>query len=55
MLGAIETGVRGRKTEKKAIVVIAVEVDEPRGFGRIRLRRVPGVSGESLVPFVCER
>lgn len=53
-VGGQETGVRGRKTEKKAIVVIAVEVHEPRGFGRIRLRRVPDVSGERLVPFVCE-
>jgi transposase-like protein len=53
-VGGEERGVRGRKTEKKAIVVIAVEVHEPRGFGRIRLRRVPDVSGESLVPFVCD-
>jgi len=53
-VGGEESGVRGRETEKKAIVVIAVEVHEPCGFGRVRLRRVPDVSGASLIPFVCE-
>ena len=53
-VGGKETGVRGRKTEKKAIVVVAVEIYEPYGFGRVRLRQVPDVSGARLVPFVCE-
>ena len=51
-LGGEEPGVIGRKTDKKAIVVVAVEVHRPRGFGRIRLKRVPDVTAESLVPFV---
>lgn len=51
-VGGLEAGVHGRQTERKAIVVVAVEVPVPRGFGRIRLGRVPDVSGESLVPFV---
>ena len=51
-VGGLEEGVRGRRTERKAIVVIAVELRVPRGFGRIRLGRVPDVSGKSLVPFV---
>ena len=34
--------------------MIAVEVLLPKGFGRIRMRRVPDVSGDSLVPFICE-
>jgi transposase-like protein len=38
---------------KKSIVAIAVEVLEPKGFGRIRLRRVPNASEDSLLPFVC--
>jgi transposase-like protein len=42
----------GRHTEKKAIVVVAVEVREPKGFGRVRLRQVPDVSGDSLVGFI---
>jgi len=51
-VGGQEEGVSGRHTEKKAIVVAAVEVHEPKGFGRIRLRQVPDVSGDSLVGFV---
>jgi len=46
-------GKRGRGSEKKDIVAIAVEVHSPKGFGRLRMRRIPDVSGESLVPFVC--
>jgi transposase-like protein len=53
-VGGEEAGVHGRETEKKAIVVIAVEIHEPRGFGRVRLGQVPNVSEASLVPFVCE-
>jgi transposase-like protein len=53
-VGGEEAGVHGRETEKKAIVVIAVEIHEPRGFGRARLGQVPNVSEASLVPFVCE-
>ena len=45
---------RGRGTENKEIVVIAVEIHSPKGFGRVRMQRVPDVSGGSLVPFVCD-
>ena len=31
--------------------MIAVEVKEPKGFGRLRMRHVPDVSGASLQPF----
>jgi len=51
-VGGEEEGVAGRYTQKKAIVVVAIEVQEPRGFGRIRLRHVPDVSGDSLVGFI---
>jgi len=47
-------GKRGRGTENKEIVAIAVEVLSPKGFGRIRMRRIPDVSGDSLVPFICD-
>jgi transposase-like protein/transcription elongation factor Elf1 len=53
-VGGEEAGVRGRETYKKGIVAIAVELREPRGFGRIRLRRVADVSAASLTPFVCD-
>jgi len=51
--GVDEGGKRGRGTDK-AIVVIAVEIKRPKGFGRIRMRHVPDASSESLIPFVRE-
>ncbi len=38
----------------RSIVVIAVEIKEPKGFGRIRLRRVVDKSENAVMPFVCE-
>jgi len=52
LIGGVEHGgKRGRGTEK-AIVVIAVEVKEGKGFGRTRMRHIQDASGESLLPFV---
>jgi transposase-like protein len=51
-VGGEEEGASGRYTEKKALVVIAIEVHEPKGFGRVRLRQIPDASGASLTPFV---
>ena len=34
-------------------MAIAVEMQEPKGLGRVRLRRVPAASGRYLLPFVC--
>jgi transposase-like protein len=39
---------------KKAIVTVAVEVLQPKGFGRVRLRRVPDASEDSVLPFVLD-
>ena len=50
--GVRRGGKRGRGTSK-SVVVIGVEVLEPKGFGRVRMRRVPDASGAHLVPFVC--
>lgn len=52
--GSEKGGKRGRGAERKEIVVIAVEVHSPKGFGRLRMRRVPDVAGASLVPFICD-
>ncbi len=53
LVGGAETGgKRGRGTDKE-VVVVAVEVLHPKGFGRVRLRRVQDASGAELVPFVC--
>jgi len=46
-------GKRGRGATK-SIVVIAVEIRQPKGFGRVRMRHIPDASGESLLPFVRE-
>ena len=51
-LGGVEGGVFGRQTDTKAIVAIAVEIKQPKGFGRIRLQRVDDVSKDSLIPFI---
>lgn len=51
-VGGEEAGVAGRYTEKKAIVAIALEIHDPLGYGRVRLRRVPDVTAASLVGFV---
>lgn len=51
--GGKEQGVHGRETQDKAIVAIAAEEDG-RGIGRIRLRRVPDVSADSLHAFIKE-
>lgn len=43
----------GRKNKTaKVLVVLAVELLQPKGFGRIRLRRIDNDSDECVVPFV---
>ncbi len=49
--GEDKGGKRGRGAGRKSIVVIAIEVHEPRGFGRVRMQRIPDSSGQSLIPF----
>jgi transposase-like protein len=54
-IGSGDTGgKRGRGAEKKEIMVIAIEVHAPKGFGRVRMRRIADVSGVSLLPFIEE-
>ena len=52
-VGGSETGVYGRETVNKALVVVAAEV-RGRATGRIRLRHVPDASASSLRPFIVE-
>ena len=49
--GSEEEGVRGRQTESKSLIVIAAQEDGA-GIGRIRMRRIPDASAESLMPFI---
>ena len=48
-------GKRGRGTENKSIVVIGVELLEGKNqLGRVRMKVIPDVSGNSLVGFIRE-
>jgi transposase-like protein len=52
-VGGEEPGARGRYTETKAIVAVAVEIlGEDTRLGRVRMRRIPDVSAKPLQSFV---
>jgi len=54
-IGGEEPGLRGGRAKgKKTLVGIAVEVREPKGFGRCRMRVLPDLSAASLHPFVTD-
>jgi transposase-like protein len=54
-IGGDEPGLRGgRARGKKALVVVAVEVKQPRGYGRCRMVVIPDASGATLGTFVTE-
>lgn len=52
-LGGPEGGVRGRQTERKALIAVAAQEDGER-IGRIRMRTIANASADSLIPFVEE-
>ena len=49
----VDEGTRGRHAGRKTLIVIAAQEDGP-GIGRIRMRRIPDASAESLMPFIKE-
>lgn len=55
-IGGERSGKRGRGSENKALVVIAVEDkghgEDGKGIGRIRLKRIPDASSHSLIGFI---
>lgn len=51
-LGAEESGPRGRGALGKTLVVIAVELAEPKGYGRARMQVIPDASGDTLHEFL---
>ena len=54
LVGGIEHGgKRGRGTDK-CIVVIAAEIKDTKGFGRVHMRHVSSASGCNLTGFVCD-
>jgi transposase-like protein len=48
------TGAKLKSHTSRSLVAIAVEIQAPKGFGRIRLRRVAADAERYLLPFVCE-
>lgn len=53
-IGGVKQGGKRGRGSAKSIVVIAIEIMDPKGFGRVRMRHIPDASGESLMPFVCD-
>jgi transposase-like protein len=54
-IGGEEPGLRGGRAKgKKTLVGVAVEVREPKGFGRCRMRILSNVSASSLHPFITD-
>jgi len=54
MIGGVEEGGKRGRGAIKEIVVIAVEIKRPKGYGRIRMRHIPDASSKSLGTFVRE-
>lgn len=54
LLGGVDHGGKRGRGADKAIVAIAVEIKDPKGFGRVRMRHIPDASGDQLVAFVSD-
>ena len=52
--GAVEEGVVGRLTEKKALILVAAQHDGSHKIGRIRMRQVSNLSRATLHTFIAE-
>jgi len=53
-VGGVEHGGKRGRGADKCIVVIAVEIKDTKGFGRVRMRHVPDASGCNLIGFICD-
>lgn len=53
-VGGVEYGSKRGRSSSKGIVMIAVGINGPKGFGRVQMRHISDSSGESLLPFVCD-
>jgi transposase-like protein len=51
--GGKETGVAGRLTHDKALIIVAAEEDG-QGIGRVRLRHIPDFNRQTLHGFIAE-
>jgi transposase-like protein len=50
--GESHGGKRGRGAENKHIVVIAIEITDPIGFGRVRMQRIESADSNNLISFI---
>ena len=50
--GESHGGKRGRGAENKNIVVIAIEVKDPKGFGRVRMKLIESANSQNLISFI---
>lgn len=53
-IGGIKPGKRGRGARGKALVAVAVESLNPKGFGRCRLRTIPDAEAPTLRSFLLD-
>ena len=51
-VGGVKQGSKRGRGTTKSIVAIAVEIKQPKGFGRVRMRHISDTSGDSLLSFV---
>jgi len=52
LVGGVDVGGKRGRGSKKSVVVIAVELQNPKGFGRTRMRFIPDASSDSLIGFI---
>jgi hypothetical protein len=53
LVGGVKQGGKRGRGSSKSIVVIAVEIKEPIGFGRVRMRHIQDASGANIQNFIC--
>ena len=51
-VGGVDVGGKRGRGSKKSLIVIAIEIHEPKGFGRVRMRYIPDASSSSLTKFI---
>ncbi|MCG2722649.1 MAG: IS1595 family transposase, partial [Thermodesulfovibrionales bacterium] len=52
LVGGVQQGGKRGRGSTKSVVAIAVEIKQPKGFGRVRMRHIPDASGENLLSFM---
>ncbi len=54
LIGGVDKGGRRGRGSEKSVVVIAIELHDPKGFGRIRMRVIPDASSNSLTKSISD-